>query len=165
MKITMGGNPITLIGNEVKVGDKAPNFTALNKDLSPVSLSDFSGKKIILTSFPSIDTGICSMQTIRFNKEASQLGNDVVIITISNDLPFAISRYCATNGIENAVTLSDYRDIEFANNYGMLIKELRLLGRAVFVIDKDGIIRHIEVAKEIKSELNYDAALKVLKEI
>lgn len=165
MKITMGGNEVTLIGNEVKVGDKAPLFKALDKDLKEVNFKDFIGKTVILTSFPSIDTGICSLQTIKFNNEVSKFGKDVVLITISNDLPFAISRYCAVNGIENAITLSDYRDLEFANSYGMLIKELRLLGRSVFIIDKEGIIKHIDICEEIKTEVNYEKALEVLKAV
>ena len=161
MKITMGGNPLTLVGNEVKVGEMAPLFKAINKNLEEVSLKEFLGKVIVLTSFPSIDTGICAMQAAKFNNELSKY-DEVSIITISNDLPFALGRYCGANGINNAVTLSDHRDLEFANNYGMLLKELRLLARAVFVIDKKGQIAYKEVAKEIKTELNYDAALEVV---
>ena len=162
MKITMGGNPLTLIGNEVNVGEKAPIFKAINKDLEEVSLEKFLGKVVVLTSFPSIDTGICAIQAAKFNNELAKYEDEVSIITISNDLPFALGRFCAANGINNAITLSDHRDLEFANNYGMLLKELRLLARAVFVIDKKGEIVYKEVAKEIKTELNYHAALEVV---
>lgn len=162
MKITMGGNPLTLVGNEVKVGEMAPLFKAINKNLEEVSLKEFLGKVIVLTSFPSIDTGICAMQAAKFNNELSKY-DEVSVITISNDLPFALGRYCGANGINNAVTLSDHRDLEFANSYGMLLKELRLLARAVFIIDKKGQIIYKEVVSEIKTELNYEAALKVVK--
>ena len=162
MNITMGGNPLTLIGNEVKVGEKAPMFKAINKNLEEVSLEQFLGKVVVLTSFPSIDTGICAMQAAKFNNELAKYEDEVSIITISNDLPFALGRFCAANGINNAITLSDHRDLEFANNYGMLLKELRLLARAVFVIYKKGQIAYKEVDKEIKTELNYDAALEVV---
>lgn len=162
MKITMGGNPLTLVGNEVKVGERAPLFKAINKNLEEVSLKEFLGKVIVLTSFPSIDTGICAMQAAKFNNELSKY-DEVSVITISNDLPFALGRYCGANGINNAVTLSDHRDLEFANSYGMLLKELRLLARAVFIIDKKGQIIYKEVASEIKTELNYEAALEVVK--
>jgi len=162
MKITMGGNPLTLVGNEVKVGEMAPLFKAINKNLEEVSLKEFLGKVIVLTSFPSIDTGICAMQAAKFNNELSKY-DEVSVITISNDLPFALGRYCGANGINNAVTLSDHRDLEFANSYGMLLKELRLLARAVFIIDKKGQIIYKEVVSEIKTELNYEAALEVVK--
>ena len=162
MKITMGGNPLTLVGNEVKVGEMAPLFKAINKNLEEVSLKEFLGKVIVLTSFPSIDTGICAMQAAKFNNELSKY-DEVSVITISNDLPFALGRYCGANGINNAVTLSDHRDLEFANSYGMLLKELRLLARAVFIIDKKGQIIYKEVASEINTELNYEAALEVVK--
>lgn len=162
MNITMGGNPLTLIGNEVKIGEKAPMFKAINKNLEEVSLEQFLGKVVVLTSFPSIDTGICAMQAAKFNNELAKYEDEVSIITISNDLHFALGRFCAANGINNAITLSDHRDLEFANSYGMLLKELRLLARAVFVIDKKGQIAYKEVAKEIKTELNYDAALEVV---
>ena len=163
MKITMGGNPLTLVGNEVKVGEMAPLFKAINKNLEEVSLKEFLGKVIVLTSFPSIDTGICAMQAAKFNNELAKYEDEVSIITISNDLPFALGRYCGANGINNAVTLSDHRDLEFANSYGMLLKELRLLARAVFIIDKKGQIIYKEVVSEIKTELNYEAALEVVK--
>ena len=162
MKITTGGNPLTLVGNEVKVGEMAPLFKAINKNLEEVSLKEFLGKVIVLTSFPSIDTGICAMQAAKFNNELSKY-DEVSVITISNDLPFALGRYCGANGINNAVTLSDHRDLEFANSYGMLLKELRLLARAVFIIDKKGQIIYKEVVSEIKTELNYEAALEVVK--
>lgn len=165
MKITMGGNPMTLLGKEVKVGDKAPIFKAVNVDLSEFNLKNYLGKAIVLTSFPSVDTGICAMQAAKFNNEVGKFGDKAIIITVSNDLPFALTRYCAANGVENAITVSDHKDLDFSMNYGMLIEELRLLARAVFVIDKEGIIRYIEIANEVKTELNYDKALEVLKEL
>ncbi|WP_073507969.1 thiol peroxidase [Streptobacillus notomytis] len=164
MKVTMGGNPITLIGNQVKVGEMAPDFKALKGDLSEFKLSDYLGKKIVLTSFPSIDTGICAIQATKFNQEISKF-DDAVLITISNDLPFALNRYCGANGIDNAITISDHKDVDFGMKYGMLIEELRLLSRAVFVIDKEGKLAFIEVCQEIKSEPNYEEALKVLSRI
>ncbi|CAM3173335.1 thiol peroxidase [Streptobacillus felis] len=164
MKVTMGGNPITLIGSVVKVGQKAPEFKAVKGDLSEFKLSDYLGKKIVLTSFPSIDTGICAMQAARFNQEIGKF-DDAVLITISNDLPFALNRYCGANGIDNAITISDHKDVDFGMKYGMLIEELRLLARAVFVIDKEGNIAYMEVCPEIKSEPNYEKALEVLKRL
>ncbi|ACZ00953.1 thiol peroxidase [Streptobacillus moniliformis] len=164
MKVTMAGNPITLVGNQVKVGEMAPDFKALKGDLSEFKLSDYLGKKIILTSFPSIDTGVCAIQATKFNQEISKF-DDAVLITISNDLPFALNRYCGANGINNAITISDHKDVDFGMKYGMLIEELRLLSRAVFVIDKEGKLAFIEVCEEIKNEPNYEEALKVLRSI
>lgn len=164
-QITIEGNPLTLIGNEVKLGEPAPDFEALDNNLSPVKLSSFKGKVCIICSVPSLDTSVCDSQTRRFNKEAGQLGPDVVVLTISMDLPFAQKRWCGAAGIKNVQTLSDHRKAAFGAEYGVLIKELRLLARAVFVVDKDGVVRYIEIVDELTNEPNYEAALKAAKEV
>ncbi len=163
--VTIKGNPLTLVGNEIKVGDTAPDFTVVGNDLSPVSFSSFSGKPIVISSVPSLDTPICDMSTRRFNEEAIALGGDVAILTISMDLPFAQARWCGAAGVKNVVTLSDHKETSFGLSYGLLIKELRLLARAVFVIDGKGKIQYFELVPEIAQEPNYDAALEVLKKI
>lgn len=163
--VTFQGSPLNLLGNEVFTGNEAPDFQALANDLSPVKLSDFRGKVCIISSVPSIDTPVCDTQTSRFNEEAQKLGDDVVVLTISMDLPFAQKRWCAAAGIENVKTLSDHRDASFGTAFGLLIKELRLLARAVFVIDKQGVIRYIELVPELTNEPNYQAALKAAKQL
>lgn len=163
--ITMKGNPLTLIGNEVKVGDPAPDFTALDNSLAPVRLSSFKGKTCVLASVPSLDTPVCDMETHKFNEEASRLGADVVFLTISMDLPFAQKRWCGASGVTKVQTLSDHRDASFGTSYGVLIKELRLLARAVFVVDQKGIIQHAQLVKEVTQEPDYNAVLSVLKKI
>jgi thiol peroxidase len=163
--VTMKGNPITLIGPELKVGDKAPEFVAVDNDLSPVSLESFRGKVCIITSVPSLDTPVCDMETRRFNNEASRLGEDTVVLTISMDLPFAQKRWCGAAGVDRVVTLSDHRDASFGRAYGVLIKDLRLLARAVFVLDQEGTIRYSELVKEIASEPDYEAVLAAVKEL
>jgi len=157
--VTFAGNPLTLIGNEVKVGDKAPSFTVLDKDLSEVMLSDFAGKVKIISVTPSLDTPACDLQARKFNEEAGSLGDTVVVINISMDLPFAIARFCTSAGIEKIRTLSDHRDASFGNAYGVLIKELRLLSRSIFVIDQLDIIRYIELVPEITNQPDYGKAL------
>ncbi len=163
--VTFKGNPLTLIGKEVKVGDVAPDFTALANDLSPISLSSFKGKPLIISSVPSLDTPVCDMSTRRFNQEATALGSDVTILTISMDLPFAQARWCGAAGVQNIVTLSDHRDASFGMAYGLLIKELRLLARAVFVIDKNGKIQYLQLVPEVAQEPDYDGALDALKKV
>ena len=163
--ITMKGNPLTLVGNEVKVGDRAPDFTALDNNLAPVSLSSFKGKICVLVSVPSLDTPVCDMETRKFNEEASRLGADVVFLTVSMDLPFAQRRWCGTSGVTKVQTLSDHRDASFGTSYGVLIKELRLLARAVFIVDQEGKIQHAQLVKEVSQEPNYDAVLSVLKTV
>jgi thiol peroxidase len=163
--VTMKGNPITLIGTEMKVGDKAPDFVAIDNDLNPVSFDSFRGKVCIISSVPSLDTPVCDMETRRFNDEAGRVGDDVEILTISMDLPFAQKRWCGAAGVDKLQTLSDHRDAAFGEAYGVLIKGLRLLARAVFVVDKEGTIRYIELVKEIASEPDYDAVLKAVKEL
>jgi len=161
--VTFQGNPLTLLGEEVKAGDKAPDFQALDNGLSPVSLPKYQGKVLIISSVPSLDTPVCDLETRRFNEEAAGLGTDVVILTVSMDLPFAQARWCGAAGVTNVTTLSDHRDASFGTAYGVLIKELRLLARAVFVIDRKGDIRYVELVKEITHEPDYDAALKAAK--
>ena len=163
--ITMKGNPLTLVGDEVNVGDAAADFEVVANDLSTVKLSSFSGKVCIISSVPSLDTPVCDTMTRRFNEAAGELGEDVVVLTISMDLPFAQSRWCGAAGVENVQTLSDYREAGFGEAFGVLIKELRLLARAVFVVNKEGIIRYIEVVNELTNEPDYEAALKAAKEI
>jgi thiol peroxidase len=161
----MKGNPITLMGPELKVGDKAPDFVAVDNDLNPVSFDSFRGKVCILSSVPSLDTPVCDMETRRFNAEAGLLGGKVEIITISMDLPFAQKRWCGAAGVDRVQTLSDHRDAAFGQAYGVLIKGLRLLARAVFVVDEEGIIRYTELVNEIASEPNYDSVLQAVKEL
>jgi thioredoxin-dependent peroxiredoxin len=163
--ITMRGNPLTLVGNEVKVGDTAPDFVVLDNNLSPVNLSSFRGKTCIISSVPSLDTPVCDTETRRFNEEAGRLNPDLVILTISMDLPFAQKRWCASAGVNRVQTLSDHRDASFGMAYGVLIKELRLLARAVFLVDPKGIIRYIQLVKEVSKEPDYDEILKALKTI
>lgn len=161
--ITMRGNPLTLIGNEVKVGDAAPDFIVLDNNLSPINFSSFRGKTCIISSVPSLDTPVCDMETRRFNEEAGRLGTDVVILTISMDLPFAQKRWCAAAGVNKVQTLSDHRDASFGIAYGVLIKELRLLARAVFLVDRKGIVQYIQLVKEVTQEPDYEDVLKALK--
>lgn len=163
-KTTMKGNPLTLLGEEIKVGDKARDFTALTKDLAPFGLKDMEGKHKLISIMPSIDTGVCEMQGIRFNEEAKELTNTVTV-TISMDLPFALGRYCANKNIDNAITLSDHKEASFGENYGFLIKELRLLNRGIVIIDKDNVVRYVEYVEENSSHPNYDQALEVIKSL
>lgn len=159
----VAGHPVTLIGEQIKVGDVAPDFKVTNSALSDVSLSDFKGRTVVLSIFPSIDTGVCAAQTRAFNKKAVDLGHDVVVLAISKDLPFALSRFCAAEGIENVLTLSDYKESEFGKKYGFLIKENQLLYRGVVVIGADGVVKYVEYVDDMTHEPNYDAALKAIK--
>lgn len=163
--ITMHGNPLTLTGNELKVGDRAPEATLLDNSLAPVKISSYRGKVLIISSVPSIDTPVCDIETRRFNKEAEGLGNDVAILTISMDLPFAQKRWCGAAGIERVITLSDHRDASFGAAYGVLIKELRLLARVVFVIDRQGVVRYIQTVKEVSKEPDYEKVLQEVKKL
>jgi len=158
-KITMKGNPLTLLGPELKIGDKAPDVVLANNDLEPVSLSSYEGKICVISSVPSLDTPVCDMETRRFNEEAAALGDDVAIVTVSMDLPFAQKRWCGAAGVDKVITLSDYADMSFGRAYGVLIKELKLLARAVFVLDRQGIIRYIQLVKEVASEPAYQEIL------
>jgi thiol peroxidase len=160
--VTFKGNPMTLTGNEVKAGDKAPDFTVLANDLSAVTLADTTGKVRLISVVPSIDTGVCDAQTRRFNEEAAKVDN-VEVLTISADLPFAQKRWCAAAGLENVKTLSDHRDFFFAEAYGVGMKELRLLARSVFVIDSSDTVTYVEYVGEGTDHPNYDAAIEAAK--
>lgn len=160
--ITFKGNPVTLLGSEVKVGEKAPNFTVLANDLSPVTLENSKGQVRLISVVPSIDTGVCDAQTRRFNEEAAGLDN-VKVLTVSVDLPFAQNRWCAAAGIENVQTVSDHRDLSFGEAYGVAIKELRLLARAVFVVDSSDTVTYVEYVSEATNHPNYEAAIEAAK--
>ena len=160
--VTFQGNPLTLLGPEITVGSAAPDFTVLSTELSPVKLSDTDGKIRIISVVPSIDTPVCDMQTRRFNEEAAKLGG-VTVLSISVDLPFALAKYCAANGIEIVKTLSDHKDLDFGLKYGFVIEELRLLSRGIVVIDKRGIVRYVQYVKEITDQPDYDKALEAAK--
>ncbi|MGM0843950.1 MAG: thiol peroxidase [Bacillota bacterium] len=160
--ITFKNNPVTLSGNEVKPGDSAPNFTVLANDLSEVSLNDTKGKVRLISVVPSIDTGVCDAQTRKFNEEAGNFGN-VEVLTVSVDLPFAQRRWCGANGIENVQTLSDHRDLSFGEAFGVHIKEMRLLARAVFVIDSNDKVTYAEYVSEATNHPDYDAAIQAVK--
>lgn len=162
---TLKGNPLTLLGPELKVGDRAPDFT-LNKDLlTEVSLSDYAGKVKLISVVPSLDTGVCDAQTRRFNDEAANLGDHVVILTVSVDLPFAQARWCGAAGVDRVETLSDYKTNEFGKAYGVLIKELRLDFRAIFVVDANDTIQYVEYLKEMTEHPNYEAAIEAVKKL
>ena len=163
--VTMKGNPLTLVGNPVKVGDSAPDFEVLANDLSPVKLSSFRGKICLISSVPSLDTDVCDIQTRKFNEQAGALADKVVVLTISMDLPFAQQRWCGAASVENLHTLSDHRKAEFGKAFGVLIDELRLLARAVFIVDAKGTIRYIQIVDELTHEPNYDEAIEALKGI
>jgi thiol peroxidase len=163
--ITMRGNPLTLVGQELKEGDPAPDFEVLDNGLSPVKLSSFKGKVCVISSVPSLDTPVCDMETRRFNQEAGKLSADVQILTISMDLPFAQKRWCGAAGVDKVVTLSDHRNASFGTAYGVLIKELRLLARAVFVLDREGIIKYIQIVKEVSEEPVYEAVLDAVNKL
>lgn len=164
-KAALKGNPITLVGPELKAGDKAPDFK-LNKDLmTEVSLADYAGKVKLISVVPSLDTGVCDAQTRRFNEEADKLGDQVVIITVSADLPFAQARWCGAAGVDKVVTLSDYKTNAFGEAYGVLIKELRLDMRAIFVVDTNDTIQYVQVLDEMTEHPDYDAAIDAVKKL
>jgi thiol peroxidase len=163
--ITMKGNPLTLLGNEVNVGERAPDFIALDPNLTPIKLSSYRNKICVISSVPSLDTPVCDMETRKFNDEASQLGEKVQILTLSMDLPFAQKRWCGAAGVSKIQTLSDHRDAQFGFAYGVLIKELRLLARAVFLVDQKGILRYTQLVKEITNEPNYEEIWSELKKL
>jgi len=160
--VTFKGQPLTLLGQEVKVGDKAPDFRALDTAMKPVTLESFKGKVKIISAVPSLDTPVCDMETRRFNEEAAKLSDHVVILTISMDLPFAQARWCAAAGVENVKTFSDYQDRSFGLAYGVLVKELKLLARAVFIVDEQDVVRYVELVPEVTREPDYDRVIKSL---
>lgn len=163
--VTHKGKPVTLVGTGPKVGEPAPDFEVLGNDMSAVKLSDFNGKVCVICSVTSLDTSVCDTEVRKFNEHATSLGDDVVVLVISMDLPFAQKRWCGAAGIKNVETLSDHRNAEFGNKYGVLIKELRLLARSVFIVDGKGIIRYIEIVNEIANEPDYKAALEAVREV
>jgi thiol peroxidase len=163
--VTVKGNPVTLVGEDIKTGQKAQDFKALNTALEEVRLSSFKDKIKLIASVPSLDTPVCDLEIKRFNDEAAKLSKDLVIIFISMDLPFAQKRFCQANDIKIVKTLSDHRDADFGHKFGVLIKELRLLARAIFILDKDDVIKYIQVVPELSSPPDYDAALLALKNI
>ena len=164
-EVTMKGNPLTLLGSSVQVGQTAPDFTVVGNDLSEVKLSDFKGSVIVVSVVPSLDTPVCDIQTRKFNEEAAKLNDNVVILTISMDLPFAQSRWCGAAGVEQVKTLSDYQQANFGTNYGLLIKGLRLLARAVLVIGPDGKVQYVQVVSELTDEPDYEAAIAAVKKL
>ncbi len=164
-RIKFQGKHIHLVGNRVRPGDKAPDFTLVDRGLKSVSLSDFKGKVVILSVFPSLDTPVCATQNRKFNEAAVNLSDDIVILGISVDLPFAQARFCAAEGIDRVITLSDYMYREFGTKYGFLIDELKLLARGVVVIDRDGIVRYVEYVSEVTDEPDYQAALAAAKQL
>jgi thioredoxin-dependent peroxiredoxin len=163
VQTTFKHNPVTLLGNEVKVGDKAPDFTVLANDLSSVSLKDSEGKIRLFSVVPSLDTGVCDAQTRRFNEAAAELGDNVIIYTVSMDLPFAQKRWCGAAGIDAVQTVSDHREGSFGQAYGVLIESLRLLTRSVFVVDAEGTVTYVEYVPEATDHPNYEAAIEAVK--
>ena len=161
--ITFKGNPMTLLGPALKVGDKAPAFTAVDTTLAPVGLDTHPGKIRIISAVPSLDTPVCDTETRRFNQEAAGLPDNVVVLTVSLDLPFAQKRWCGAAGIDRVITLSDYRERSFGLAYGVLIKELLLLARCIFVVDGQGVIRYIQQVPEVTSEPDYAAVIAAVK--
>jgi thiol peroxidase len=163
--VTFKKAPLTLLGQELNVNDKAPDFQAVDNNLIPVKLSDFKGKVVLLSVTPSVDTPVCDLQAKRFNKMAAEISKDVVILNISMDLPFALSRWCGATGSKQLRTLSDYQERDFGIKYGVLIKELKLLARSVWLIDKGGSIKYKEIVPETTNEPDYDKAFESLKRI
>jgi thiol peroxidase len=162
--VTFAGTPVTLAGDAIKVGDKAPEFTGINQNLEAVPLSKHAGKTIVIAIYPSIDTGICQKQNHKFNEIANSM-DDVIVLSVSLDLPFAQKRYCGAEGLDRIITLSDYKEREFGLKYGFLMKELALLARGTVVIDKKGIIQLVEIVPEVTTEPDYDATLNLLKKL
>ncbi len=163
--VTLKGNPLTIIGDKLSVGDKAPDFNLVANDLSPVTLADSAGKARLVSVVPSLDTPVCDAQTRRFNQEAAKFGDNVVILTISAEHPFNQKRWCGAAGIDKVQVVSDHMDMNFGESYGTHVKELRLEQRSIFVIDGDDIIRYIEYVPEITEHPNYEAALAALEEV
>ena len=164
--LVMAGNKyVTLLGNQIKVGDKAPDFKVVTESFSPVTLSEFKGKSVLISVVPSLDTGVCSIQTKRFNDEVENLPKDVVMLTISNDLPFAQKRFCKTEKVDHIRVLSDSVWRDFGHNYGLLIKDMGLLTRAIIIIDTEGKLAYKELVANISQHPDYETALTKLKSI
>ena len=160
--VTFRGNPLTLVGPALKAGDRAPDFVLLDQGLAPKTLADFAGKFKVISVTPSLDTPVCDLQIHWFNEDAAKQPKDVAVLNVSMDLPFAIKRFCATAGIDRAMALSDHREASFGTAYGVLMKELRLLARSVFIIDPENVIRYVQIVPEMTEEPDYEAALKAL---
>ena len=165
MTITCAGDKVTLLGKQVEVGQKAPAFKATKNDLSEFNSEDLKGKVVVYSIAPSLDTSVCAIQAKKFNHDALDLSDDVVIVTITEDLPFAQARFCANEDIENLEMVSDYKEREFGDKYGFLIDELKLLARGVVVVDKEGTIQYVEYVPEVTNEVNFDAALEAVKKL
>ncbi|PID90993.1 MAG: lipid hydroperoxide peroxidase [Bacteroidetes bacterium] len=165
MKVTFGGNGMELLGKEIKVGEKAPEFVGQGLDLQPVKLSDSKGKVRVIAVFPSIDTPVCNAQAGRFNQEAAKLGDGVAMYTVSADLPFALGKFCAAEGVQNMTMMSDHLGMEFGQKYGFELPGLRLLARGVVVIDKDDVVQYVEYVPEVTNEPDYDKALAAIKSL
>lgn len=163
--VSTKGKAVTLVGNEIKVGDTAPDFEVLTNDMEPFRLSSLRGKNCIISSVPSLDTPVCDTETRRVNQEAGWLDPDLAILTISMDLPFAQKRWCGAAGITRVQTLSDHRDTSFGTAFGVFIKELRLLARAVFVVDREGIVRYVQIVEDTSREPDYDALLDAVSKL
>lgn len=164
--VTMKGRPMILQGEEIKIGSPAPDFKVIANDMLPMKFKrTYSGKTVLLSSVPSLDTPVCDLETRKFNSEAEKLSPEMEIVTISMDLPFAQSRWCGAAGVKRVKTYSDYMKAEFGKAYGVLIKDLRLLARAIFIVDKNSVIRYVQIVPEVTQEPNYEEALKALKEI
>lgn len=163
--VTIKGKPLTLVGKGLNVGDKAPDFTVLDSKLHEVGLKDFVGKIKVISITPSLDTPVCDIQARRFNQEAGKLPDDVVVMNISMDLPFAISRFCTTAGIDKVKAFSDHRDASFGVAYGVLAKEPRLLTRSIFILDKDDTIKYVEIVPEMTNHPDYEKALEMVKKL
>lgn len=163
--VTMHGNGLTLLGDPVGQGDKAPDFTVLDNDLNPKSLADFTEKVLVIASVPSVDTSVCDLEARRFDAEAGNLGDKVKVFTVSMDLPFALKRWSDAVGVKTIQNFSDHRDASFGANYGLLIKNLRLLARAVLVLDADRTIRYMQLVPEVANEPDYEKALNAIKEL
>lgn len=163
--VTFKGSPVTLVGRGIKVGIRAPDFKVVSSELKEAGLADFKGKIKVITFFLSLDTPVCDLQVKEFNKRASGLSSDIVVLGISKDLPFAQKRFCSANEIKNVVVFSDYRTSSFGINYGVLIKEMNLLGRGVVIVDKNDILRYIQIIEELTAPSDYEDALKNLKDV
>lgn len=163
--VSMKGNPLTLTGAELKVGDKIPDCTVVDKNLESAKFSSFLGKVCIISSVPSLDTSVCDIMTRKFNEEIVALSDDVVVLAISMDLPFAQDRWCIAADVKNVHMFSDHRDASFGEAFGVLIKDIRLLARAVFIVDREGVIRYIEIVDELTHEPDYEAVINAAKEL
>ena len=164
-QVTFGGKPVRLVGRHCEVGEKAPSFTLVDGSLQCVTSERFYGKGRIYSVFPSVDTPVCSLQNIRFNRDAAQLGDDVVVLSVSVDLPFAQKRFCAAEGIDRVYVLSDYRELDFGLKYGFVLEGYRLLARGVVVVDRDDTVRYVEYVPEVSHEPDYEQALSVVRSL